>query len=251
MCGRYGLIAPKVLAERGLLDALAIDEVGPAVPGELAPRHNVAPGTDVLVALAHRKEGAVRRRLDMARWGLLPRAAPDGKPARRMVNARSETVARSPATRDAWGRGRRCLIPADVFYEWQDVEDGDDPTGGAARTRRGRLPWAFAMRDGAPFAFGAIWDAWRDPGASDAPPQVTCALLTTAPNALLAAVHDRMPVIVPPSAFDAWLDRDTPPAVAAALTGPYPAAEMRGWRISTRVNDPRHDDPSLLEPVAG
>ncbi|MDF1503198.1 SOS response-associated peptidase [Roseisolibacter sp. H3M3-2] len=246
MCGRFGLIRPELLAERGLLDALAVEEVGASVPPTIAPRFNVAPGTDVLVALAHRRDGVVRRRLDLARWGLAAR-----RPGRseRLVNARSESVAGSPATRDAWARGRRCLVPADVFYEWQDVADGDDPTGGARRTRRGRLPWAFARGDDAPFAFGGVWDASRDPDAPEAPPVVTFAVLTTAPNALLATVHDRMPVIVPPAAFDAWLDRATPPAAAAALLGPYPAAEMRGWRISTRVNDPRHDDASVLEPV--
>lgn len=249
MCGRFGLIAPRLLAEGGLLDALRLDEVGPEVPAVLAPRYNVAPSTDVLVALAHRRDGAVRRRLAMVRWGLIPADASDPRIGTRLCNARGERVARTPAFRGSWGRGRRCLILADLFYEWQHTGDGQAPASGSKGARGTRIPWAFAMTDDAPFALGGLWDAWRDPAAPDASPVATCTVLTSAPNALVGAVHDRMPVIVPASAYDAWLSRDTSPSDAQALVAPYPAMLMRRWRVSSRVNDPRHDDPAVVAPL--
>ncbi|MGZ8378132.1 MAG: SOS response-associated peptidase [Gemmatirosa sp.] len=249
MCGRFGLIAPRLLAEGGLLDALRPDEVAPGVgvPGELAPRYNVAPSTEVLVALAHRREGWVRRRLTMARWGFVPAGAPDGRIGHRLANARCEGAARTPAFRDAWRRGQRCLIPADLFYEWQAI---DAPPSAKGRGKPARRPWAFAMVDDAPFTLGGLWSSWRDPAAPDAPPLLSCAVLTTAPNALVAEVHDRMPVIVPREGYDAWLDRGTDPSATSTLLAPYPAESMRRWRVSPWVNDPRHDDPDVVAPVA-
>lgn len=249
MCGRFGLIAPRHLVDTGLLDALRLDEVGPAVPATLAPRYNVAPSTDVLVALAHRRGGTVRRRLDLVRWGLIPGDAPDPRIGARLCNARGERVARTPAFAGAWRRGRRCLILADLFYEWQHTGDGHAPATASKGGRSARLPWAFAMADDAPFAMGGLWESWRDPADPTAPPVVSCTVLTTAPNALVAEVHDRMPLIVPASAYDAWLSRGTPPAEAQALVAPYPAMLMRCWRVSSRVNDPRHDDPDVVAPL--
>ena len=249
MCGRFGLIAPRHLADGGLLDALRLDEVGPEVPAVLAPRYNVAPSTDVLAVLAHRRAGAERRRLGMVRWGLIPADASDPRIGTRLCNARGERVADTPAFRGAWRRGRRCLILADLFYEWQHTGDGHAPASAPKGGRSARVPWAFAMADDAPFALGGVWDAWRDPAKPDAPPLVTCSVLTTAPNPLVAAVHDRMPVIVPGSAYDAWLSRDTTPDAAQAIVAPYPAMRMRRWRVSSRVNDPRHDDPAVVAPL--
>ena len=236
MCGRFGLIAPRHLAEGGLLDALRLDEVGPAVPATLAPRYNVAPSMDVLVALAHR-------------GGLSPSDAPDARLGARLCNARGERVARTPAFASAWRRGRRCLILADLFYEWQHTGDGDAPASASKGGRSARVPWAFAMADDAPFAMGGLWESWRDPADPTAPPVVSCTVLTTAPNALVGEVHDRMPVIVPASAYDAWLSRETPPSDAQGLVAPYPAMLMRRWRVSSRVNDPRHDDPGVVAPL--
>lgn len=249
MCGRFGLIAPRHLASGGLLDALRVDEVGPEVPADLAPRHNVAPSTEVLAVLAIRRDGAARRRLAMVRWGLIPAGAPDARIGHRLANARGEGVATTPAFREAWRRGHRCLILADVFYEWQHADDSNAPASPPKGGRSARLPWAFAMADGAPFALAGLWDAWRDPADPGAPPVVTCTVLTTAPTPLVAAVHDRMPVIVPPAGYDAWLDRATAPAAAAALITPYSAGAMRRWRVSPWVNDPRHDDPAVVAPV--
>jgi putative SOS response-associated peptidase YedK len=247
MCGRFGLIAPRHLAESGLLDALRLDEVAPEVPAVLSPRYNVAPSTDVLIALAHRRAGEARRRLAMVRWGLVPPGAPDLRIGPRLANARCEGAASTPAFRDAWRRGRRCLILADVFYEWQA---SSAPASDERRGKAARVPWAFAMADDAPFALGGLWSSWRDPAAPDAPPRLTCAVLTTAPNPLVAAVHDRMPVIVPRDGFDAWLDRSADPAAVAPILAPHPAGSMRRWRVSTRVNDPRHDDPDVVAEVA-
>jgi putative SOS response-associated peptidase YedK len=247
MCGRFGLIAPRHLAESGLLDALRLDEVAPEVPPVLAPRYNVAPSTDVLVALTHRKAGRTRRRLAMVRWGLVPAGAREARIGTRLANARCEGAATTPAFRDPWRRGQRCLIPADVFYEWQD---SIAPETGQTTRKAPRVPWAFAMDDGAPFAFGGLWSSWRDPAMPEAPPLLTCAILTTAPNPLVAEVHDRMPVIVGREGYDAWLDRDAGPAEVTRLLAPYPADAMRRWRISPRVNDPRHDDPAVVAPVA-
>jgi putative SOS response-associated peptidase YedK len=246
MCGRFGLIAPRLLTESGLLDALRLDEASPEVPTVLAPRYNVAPSTEVLVALAHRRGGRVRRRLTMARWGLVPAGAADARIGHRLANARSEGVATTAAFRDAWRRGQRCLIPADLFYEWQAT---NAPLSDKGRGKSAREPWAFAMADDSPFTLGGLWSSWRDPTAPDAPPVLTCTVLTTRPNSLVAEVHDRMPVIVAREGYDAWLDRETGPSAAAELLVPYAADAMRRWRVSPRVNDPRHDDPAVIVPV--
>lgn len=247
MCGRFGLIAPRLLAEGGALDRLRLDEVAPEVPPQLQPRYNIAPSTGIIVALTYRREGRVRRRLTVARWGFVPAGAADLRVGHRLANARSEGAATTPAFRDAWRRGHRCLIPADVFYEWQAI---DAPPTGRKRTAAARVPWAVAMHDRAPFMLGGLWSSWRDPAAPDAPPVLTCTVLTTRPNAVVAAVHDRMPVIVAPDGHDAWLDRAADPSSVAALLAPAPADAMRRWRISARVNDPRHDDPEVVAPVA-
>jgi len=134
-----------------------------------------------------------------------------------------------------------------------DPRNGDPGTTGrrpVARTPRARRqPYAITLADGAPFAFAGLWEAWRDPADPAAGVLPTCTLITTAPNALMARIHDRMPVIVPRAAYRAWLDRDAPLAVAAALLAPYPADAMRAVPISTYVNDPRHDDPRVLAPA--
>ena len=268
MCGRYALAHPRRLAEHGLLDQLAVEAVAPDVPAELPPRHNVAPSQPVLAALnapVPREDGRrdareTRRTLALLRWGLVPRWAKDASLGRRLANARAETVATAPAFRDAWARGRRCAVLADAFYEWQDLADaaadprnGDPGTTGrrpvARRAKPGKQPWALALHDGAPFAFAGLWARWRDPADPDAAPLVTCTLVTTRPNALVAAIHDRMPVLLTGDALAAWLAADTTPDAAAALLAPYPAEAMAAWRVSPRVNAPANDDPDVLAPL--
>ncbi len=226
MCGRFtNRLAWKALQER-------LDPIG--TPLDLRPRYNAAPGQDVAVARA------AGRTLAMLRWGLIPAWAKDPAIGHKLINARSETAARKPSFRSAF-RHRRCLIPADGFYEWQ---------------RRGgtRQPWLFGFRDGAPLVFAGLWERWTVPGgaalagllAGRSPGDTveTCTILTTAANETVAPVHGRMPVILPPDAWAAWLAGEETPLA------PYPADDMTAHPASTRVNRPANDDPRCVEPVS-
>ena len=228
MCGRFtNRFTWKELHER-------LDLVG--TPLNLRPRYNVAPSQDVAVARA--TEGG--RILSMLRWGMIPSWARDPAIGHKLVNARSETVAEKPSFRSAF-RHRRCLIPADGFYEWQ---------------RRGgtRQPWLFGLRDGAPLVFAGLWERWTVPeGAalagslaerSPGDAVETCTILTAAANETVAPVHGRMPVILPPDSWDAWLSGDEVPLA------PYPAGDMTAHPVSTHVNRPANDDPRCVEPIS-
>lgn len=222
MCGRFGLTRPDQLDLR----RFGIGEA-PAQP----PRFNIAPGTDVLAI----RQGKKGRRADLVHWGLVPSWAKDPAIGHRLVNARSDTALERPAFRIPMQK-RRCLLPADVFYEWQGTSG-----------QRGRQPWAVAMKDGAIFALGGLWDYWKGPGAAEG--LVSCTILTTAPNDLLAPIHDRMPVIVASDDYDRWLDPGSPPQAVTALLAPVDSALMRAWPISSLVNDATVDDARVLEPV--
>jgi putative SOS response-associated peptidase YedK len=167
----------------------------------------------------------------------VPRWAKDRTIAARLINARAESAAEKPAFRDAF-RTRRCLVPADGFYEW-----------GTAPTPRGRKPaWLFGLEGGEPFAFAALWESWREPGS--AAPLESVALLTTAANDLVGRIHDRMPVIVPPADFDRWLAPPTGEgAVPDSLLAPFPSARMTAVAVGPRVGDARNDDAGCVEPV--
>jgi putative SOS response-associated peptidase YedK len=196
------------------------------------PRYNVCPTQDQLaVRLRDGEPEAVR-----LRWGLVPSWATDLSVGSRMINARGETVDAKPAFRDAF-RSRRCLILVDGFYEWQAIP-------GAKR----RVPYAIRMTDGVPFVLAGLWESWRANGADDT--VETCTVVTTAANPLVAPIHDRMPVILDPSAYSVWLDPTTPPAVATALLAPYGGQALYAYPVSTHVNTPAHDDARCLEPVA-
>ena len=219
MCGRYELHAhPAAIA-------LAF---GLPAPLEFAPRYNIAPMQQVPIVRVN-AHGA--RELAMVRWGLVPRWAKDPAIGAKMINARGETVRDKPAFRTAYRR-HRCLVPASGFYEWQAREGA-------------KQPMHIAMRDGAPFAFAGVAERWLGP---DGEPLDTCAIVTTEANGLLAAVHERMPVIVAPADYARWLD----PTIAdpGDLIAPYDADAMRYVPVSTRVNAVRHDDAALIEPVA-
>jgi putative SOS response-associated peptidase YedK len=185
---------------------------------DLRSRWNVRPGEDVLAVV--RAGGA--RRAGWLHWGLMP------APSRPAINARIETAATRPAFRDAFAK-RRCLVVADGFYEWQRVE-------GSKR----RLPWFIRLRSARPMTFAGIWQRWHPP---DGPPLATCAVLTCAPNAMLASIHDRMPVIVPPERREEWLARGD------AALGPYPSELLDAWPVSPLVNAPDADGPELLRRV--
>jgi len=192
------------------------------------PTWNLAPTQDALVVRRHPETG--ERRLDTLRWGLVPRWAKDTKGAARLINARSETVATAPAFRDAF-RKRRVIVPADGYYEWRAGPDG-------------KQPYTVAMRDGTPMGLAGLWDAWRGPGGEVLR---TFTILTGAPNAKLAALHDRMPVILPRDAWPAWLGEV--PAEAdglLALLRPCPSEWLAAWPVSRRVGKVSEDDAALI-----
>jgi putative SOS response-associated peptidase YedK len=194
----------------------------------LVPRYNVAPSQPV-PAVGLDREG--RRAVATFRWGLVARWAADAKKA--PINARAETAADKPSFAESL-RQRRCLVPADGFYEW-------------LRQGKYKHPFSFRLHDDRPFAFAGIWDAWRAPGGTLL---LTCALLTTDANELVRPVHDRMPVIVPERDYDFWIDRKVQePAELAPVLRPYPAEEMRAFAVGPTVNDPRNDGPACLAPA--
>ncbi len=167
------------------------------------------------------------------RWGLIPSWAKDSSGAARMINARSETAATMPAFRDALSL-RRCLVPADGFYEWQ-------------RTGKTKQPYCFEVNDGEIFAFAGLWEAWRGP---DREWIKSFSILTTTPNAVTSAIHDRMPVILAREDYDFWLDPGMKDSVAAAeLLKPFDARQMRCYPVSDRINQVRNDDAECAAPA--
>lgn len=201
---------------------------------EREPRYNVAP-TDQVLAVAT-SEGV--RRLGTLSWGLVPAWANAAGGGRRMVNLRSETVAERPGFRRLLQQ-RRCIVPADGFYEWQGRPDG-----------RAKQPYLIRSRDGSPLALAGLWDVWSDRSDPEADRLRTCTVLTTAPNEVLAALHDRMPVILPPQVWDAWLDPSvTDLGELAAHLRPCDDALLELVAVGTAVNSVGNDGPALIEPV--
>lgn len=218
MCGRFALIAPG--------EAIA-EQFGVADVPALVPRYNIAPTQPVMaVRLASSSQ---KWELALLHWGLIPSWAKDMKLAARMINARSETVTEKPAFRAAFKR-RRCLIPADGFYEWQKL----------GKTKQ---PIYIHASDGRLFAFAGLWETWH---AADGSMIDSCTILTTTPNELMAPIHNRMPVILEPEDYDLWLNPDPRPEDALHLLRPYPAEKMAAYPVSTHVNSPRNDNPDCI-----
>lgn len=195
------------------------------------PRYNIAP-TDSVLAVRQRLD-APGRTLSTMRWGLIPYWSKDSKGSARMINARSEEIANKPAYREAF-RQRRCLIPADGFYEWK-------------RVGKAKQAFHFGMSDDSLFAFAGIWERWKNPAGEKIE---SCSILTTSPNKLLADIHDRMPVIMPPDTYDLWLD----PAFEntgelSQVLRPFNPSLMRRYPVSSRVNSVKNDDVKCLDEV--
>lgn len=226
MCGRFALISDteQLVAEFGI----APESVA-AMP-ESVPRYNVAPTQPV--AAIRLADGSKQRELTFFRWGLIPSWSKDPKIGSRMINARSETVAEKPSFRAAFKR-RRCIIPADGFYEWQKVDGGKQPIFIHGVDKR-------------PFALAGLWEMWSDPEGSMLQ---TCTILTTRPNDMMAPIHNRMPVILEKEDYDMWLDPGDNPQQALHLLRPYPAEKMAAYPVSTFVNSPRNDAPACIEPI--
>jgi putative SOS response-associated peptidase YedK len=223
MCGRYSLITP-VEALRQLFGVLELPN--------LAPRYNVAP-TQEMPVVRPRAGEARGRELVAMRWGLVPEWADGPAIGGRMINARAETVAEKPSFRAAF-RARRCLVPADGFYEW--VKDDE-----------ARQPYRIALEGETPFAFAGLWENWQPPTGQDAKPLQTFTIVTTEANDRLRPIHPRMPVILDPADYETWLTGD--PNAAQALLRPYPDAAMRAYQVSARVNSTRYDDAACLAPL--
>lgn len=231
MCGRFVLATPPA----ALADHFAVDEVRGGTDG---PDYNVTPRREVVVVA----ESGGTRVLDIVRWGLVPPWAKDVSVGDRMINARAETVATSNAYRRAFAR-RRCIVPADGFYEWKRI--------GGPPSRPRKQPWYFRRRDGAPLAFAGLWESWRDPaGGEDAPRLRTCTIITTAADAVVGAVHERMPALLADDAWDAWLDPENDDTVVLqTLLGPARDGMLEAWPVSRRVNTPASNDAELVVPV--
>jgi putative SOS response-associated peptidase YedK len=219
MCGRY------TLRSRGKAKPYGVPESQLPL---LTQRYNIAPSQDVPVIL-ERKNG---RELALLQWGLVPSWSKEANEnGGGLINARAETLQRKPSFAESFLR-RRCLIPADGFYEWK-------------RSGKSKQPFFFQMNDESPFAFAGIWDRWQSCDRS----VTSCAIITTTPNELLATIHDRMPVILTADAYDAWLRDDADPRELKALLTPFPAAAMKSFPVSTRVNSALVDEPQLVEPI--
>ena len=223
MCGRYTLSTPveKLAGEFDISEPLP----------DLPPSYNVAPSQEVAAIVAG---GRGERRLELLRWGLIPAWADDPGIGSRMINARSETAAEKPSFRKAF-KERRCLIPADGFYEWQ-------------KTNGGKQPYHLKMRDGRLFAFAGLWESWKGDEEGEIR---SCTILTTDANDLVGEVHHRMPVILPPKTYDLWLDpavREAEQLLSVLLS--YPTEDMEAYPVSRRVNNPSNDEPGCVESVA-
>lgn len=222
MCGRYRLAAPV----EQLVEVFGLFADG--LP-TLRPRYNIAPTQLAPVVVGPEGERVLRR----MRWGLLPGWARDARDGARMINARADTAPTKPAFRAAFRR-RRCLVPADGWYEWQATEGPR------------KAPWWFHRPDHGLLAFAGLWETWRPP---EGDPVETFTVLTTDADRVSAPVHDRMPVVLPPAAWRAWSDPEADPASLIPLLVPAAAGTVVRTPVGPAVGSVRNDDPSLCAPV--
>ncbi len=222
MCGRYTLSTPAEVYE-------AVFQI--ALRHELRRRYNIAPTQAAPVIRQSRDESG--RESVLMRWGLIPSWAKDATIGNRMINARLETAPIKPSFRAAF-KHRRCLVPADGFYEWK-------------REDRRKQPYCIRLANGNPFAFGGLWESWRDPDGAEIE---SYTILTTTPTEPVSRIHDRMPLIIAPEHFDRWFDQSVQDreGLAEALHGPA-AGELTAYAVRTLVNSPANDVPACMEPI--
>jgi putative SOS response-associated peptidase YedK len=221
MCGRF--VRKRTTHE--LASEFNVDEVVDA----LQPSFNIAPTHDVAAVVTDQG----RRRLVKMRWGLVPWWATDPTIGSRLINARAESLTTKSAFKDSF-RSRRCLVPADGFYEWQ-------------KHGQFKIPLLIHLKSDRPFAFAGLYDVWKSPLG---PPLTTCTIITTSPNKLVEPIHDRMPVILSKEAEAFWLDRSIEDSKRLLdLLTPYTASEMEAYEVSSMVNSVKNDSPELIKPA--
>lgn len=224
MCGRFVMNHPPHLLQKWYEAVMRAS----AFP----PRYNIAPGSAIQVVRALPGE----REISLMRWGFIPSWADNPATVPMLHNARAETVAEKPMFRQSFRR-RRCLVPASGFYEWKAVPG-----------KKTKQPYYLSLRDGTPLSFAAVWDS-----ATMTNGQIveTCAIVTTKANALVEAIHQRMPVFLDREHWNAWLDGETPVADILAMLQPYSSERMQAWEVAEDVNRAVNDNPSLLQPLTG
>ncbi len=221
MCGRF------TLAKNAQQLAEAFVQFAP--PAEFIPRYNIAPSQPVAVVA-----NTGTRKIDFFSWGLIPSWAKEVAVGSRLINARAETLAEKPSFRAAYRR-RRCLVLADGFYEWR------------ANADKSKTPLYIQLESREPFAFAGLWEQWYSPHGDEV---LSCAIITTTPNELMAKIHNRMPVILPPAAYEQWLDpAEQKPERLQTLLAPYPAEQMAAYPVAAVVNNPRYDRPECIAPL--
>jgi putative SOS response-associated peptidase YedK len=224
MCGRYHRRSDK----QRIADAF---RVGLPRSFDILPSYNLAPQSFQPVIWLDHETGD--RELARMRWGLIPFWSKDAKIAYSTINAKAETVATSPTFREAIKR-RRCLVPADGFFEWQKID---------AKTKQ---PYAIGLKDGAPLAFAGLWERWTDKTTNE--PLETYTIITTEPNDLTVKVHNRMPVILAPKNYERWMAPAELSHLPVDLLRPFPAEEMTSWKVSGAVGNVRNNSPDLIVP---
>lgn len=243
MCGRYARSKDRA----ALIEEFAIDEASSA---DLSADYNVAPTKKVYIVAqrpADEQHPQPRRVLEAAKWGLVPSWAKDPSIGSRMINARVETAASKPAYRKAW-HARRCLVPADGYYEWYESPESEAPRGRSGKPLK--QPFFIHPTDGHSLAMAGLYEFWRDqdPEAEE-PWLITVTILTTTATDALGRIHDRSPMPIPPELWAAWLDPSNSGDVAADVLRSSTAEQLTAYPVSTRVNNVRNNGPELMAPL--
>jgi putative SOS response-associated peptidase YedK len=229
MCGRYGRRADK----QRITEWMRTHNTNVFDDSTFAPSYNVAPQS--FQPVVRLDSETAERELTIMRWGLVPFWSKDGKAGYSTINAKAETITTSPMFREAFKR-RRCVVPADLYYEWQRIDE------------KTKQPYAIALKDGSLFAFAGLWDAWEDKASGQY--SETYTIITTDPNEVMQPIHDRMPVILKPQDYGLWLARGDPYHPPIDLLRPYDADQMKAWKVGPDVGNVRNNRPELVEPVA-